>query len=54
MFQTKYDEGSKEWRGCDLPPLYNPKVSLARILLNSLTIYGPKIAQVCKKKLNKK
>lgn len=46
MYQTKYDEKAKEWRGFDLPPLYNPKVSLAQVLLDALTIYRSKIAQV--------
>lgn len=54
MFQTKYDAEAKEWRGCDLPPLYNPKISLARLILNSLTTFGPKIAQVHGKIPNKK
>lgn len=46
MFQTKYNKDIKEWSGCDRPPLYNPKVSLAHVLLDTLNTFGPKIAQV--------
>lgn len=49
MLRTKYDEKIKEWNGCDLPPVYNPKISLAQILLDTLMTYGSKIAQVLNK-----
>lgn len=46
MYRTKYNEKLKVWSGRDLPPLYNPKVSLAQVVLDALTAYGSKIAQV--------
>ncbi|XP_055297301.1 uncharacterized protein LOC129565940 [Sitodiplosis mosellana] len=46
MSPTKYDADAKEWSGCDLPPVYNPEVSLAQVLLDALTAYGSKIAQI--------
>lgn len=46
MFGTTFDKKTKLWRGPDILPLYNPKVSIAQVLLNAMTTYGPKIAQV--------
>lgn len=46
MFSTIYNEKGKIWYGNDIPPLFNPKISLAQALLNSMTNYGPKVAQV--------
>lgn len=46
MFSTIYNKKDKSWHGNDIPPLYNPEISLAQALLNSLTVFGPKIAQV--------
>lgn len=48
MFKTQYDEESKLWRGRDFLPLYNPKVSLAQVILKACVNYGPKLAQVNK------
>lgn len=50
MYRTFYDKESKLWSGPDLPPLYNPKISIAQVIWRSLTAYGPKIAQVLLKK----
>lgn len=44
--RTVYDEKNKLWKGEDVPPLYNPEISLGQVLLKALTIFGPKIAQV--------
>lgn len=46
MFTTNYDETNKLWSGLDIPPMYNPKISLAQVMLNALKTYGSKIAQV--------
>lgn len=46
MFSTSYDEENKLWSGPDVMPLYNPKISLAAVALNSMKNFGPKIAQV--------
>ncbi|XP_055308228.1 probable 4-coumarate--CoA ligase 1, partial [Sitodiplosis mosellana] len=46
MFKTQYDNEAKLWRGRDQLPLYNPKISLAQVILKSCINFGPKIAQV--------
>lgn len=46
MFSTTYNKEGKLWYGNDIPPLYNPNVSVAQVLLDSMTTFGPKIAQV--------
>lgn len=48
MFQTQYDKEAKLWRGRDLLPIYNPKISLAQVILKACINNGPKIAQVTK------
>lgn len=46
MFQTNFDEKTKLWTGADVPPLFNPNISIAQVLLRMLKIHGSKIAQV--------
>lgn len=46
MFSSTYDEETKLWHGPDIPPVYNPFVSIAQVMLNSMSIFGSKIAQV--------
>lgn len=46
MFATKFDEDTKEWSGRNVLPIYNPKISLAQVILTTLNTHGPKIAQV--------
>ena len=46
MFSTQYDKDLKLWSGHDIPPFFNPKISLAQVLLDSMTKFGSKIAQV--------
>lgn len=46
MFKTTYDKNSKVWSGRDILPLYNPKISVAQVLLSALSTYGSRIAQV--------
>lgn len=46
MFTTKYDEENKLWSGRGDLPLYSPEISVAQVVLSSMEIYGPKIAQV--------
>lgn len=53
MFLTSYDEDAKLWYGPDTVPLYNPKISLAQALLDAMSIFGPKIAQVNSETLSK-
>lgn len=50
MFSTTFKQ-EKLWCGRDIPPLYNPKISVAQVLFNAMAKYGPKIAQVKSKKL---
>lgn len=46
MFSTTYNKEEKLWHGDDIPSLLNPDISLAQALLNAMTNFGPKIAQV--------
>ncbi|KAG4067927.1 hypothetical protein HA402_010613 [Bradysia odoriphaga] len=46
MFSTTYNKTEKLWYGPEIQPLYNPKISLAQALLEAMTNYGPKIAQI--------
>lgn len=46
MYSTRFNEAEKLWYGPDVLPLYNPSVNLAQALLNSMSIFGSKIAQV--------
>lgn len=46
MVSTFYNEKEKLWYGPNKPPLYNPDISLAQALLNSMANFGPKIAQI--------
>lgn len=54
MFASTYNEAEKLWYGPEIPPLYNPNINLAQALLNAMSIFGPKVAQVIKKIENKK
>lgn len=45
MFSTTFKQENL-WFGRDIPPLYNPKISLAQVLFNAMAKYGTKIAQV--------
>lgn len=51
MLSTRYDESKNLWYGSDIPPLYNPNINLAQAVLNSMSIFGSKIAQVNWKKI---
>lgn len=46
MFRTFYDEKRKQWNGLKSRPLFNPQTTLGEILLKSMQMHGPKIAQV--------
>lgn len=46
MFHLKFDEVNKIWNSCDVPPALNTNISIGHILLRSLKLNGPKIAQV--------
>lgn len=46
MFQTTFDEVEKLWSGAAVPPLYNPKISVAQVLLRTMELQPQKIAQV--------
>lgn len=43
---TKYDPDLKLWEGPKIKHLYNPKVSIGQVILNMLSLHGPKIAEV--------
>lgn len=46
MYKTVFDKENKLWKGYDVPPLYNPEISIAQVLLKAMTTNGTKIAQV--------
>lgn len=46
MLRTTYDSSAKLWKGASVPPMYNPKISIAHAVLKALANYGPKIAQI--------
>lgn len=48
MFCTQYNKEAKLWSGLNIPPLYNPKLSLAQAILKACEVHGSKIAQVMK------
>lgn len=48
MFHVKFDEENKIWSSCGVPSVLNPNISIGHILLRSLELNGPKIAQVKK------
>lgn len=50
MYSTTYNKEEKLWYGANIPPLYNPKVSIGQVLLNSMSMFGSKIAQVNREK----
>lgn len=52
MFSTTFNQTTKLWTGHDIQPLYNPKISLAQVLFNAMSKFGPKTAQVSSKNLN--
>lgn len=49
---TKYDAEAKLWEGPKIKQLYNPKLSIGQVILNMLTLHGPKIAQVSHQKVH--
>lgn len=51
MFGVKFDEESKTWRTNDIPLVYNTSISLGHILLRSMELFGPRIAQVAISKI---
>ena len=46
MYRTYFDEKAKLWSGCNIPPLYNPKISIGQLVLKSMRSYSSKVAQV--------
>ncbi|XP_055325950.1 uncharacterized protein LOC129579797 isoform X2 [Sitodiplosis mosellana] len=46
MFSTKFDEATKLWSGVTVPPIYNPNVNCAHVLLSSMKVHGSKFAQI--------
>lgn len=46
MSRVKFDEKTKIWSTCGTPVVYNSNISVGHILLKSMEMYGPKIAQV--------
>lgn len=43
---TKYNPVEKLWEGPLIKPLFNPKVPIGQVIINMLSMHGPKIAQV--------
>lgn len=50
MYSTKYDAENRLWSGYDLPPLFNPNISLGQVLQKFMKAHGSKLAQVHRKK----
>lgn len=46
MFSTQYNKDTKLWTGLDVPSVFNPKISIAQVVLKACEVYGSKIAQV--------
>lgn len=46
MNSTFYDKEAKLWYGRDIPPLYNPEISVAQALIRAMIKCSPQIAQV--------
>lgn len=46
MFRTYFDAQRKQWNGLKSRPLFNPQTTLGEVLLKSMQMHGPKIAQV--------
>lgn len=46
MYRTTFDERNKQWNGAKIKSDFNPEESLGRAILNSLQMYGSKVAQV--------
>lgn len=53
MVRVKFDEKRKLWTSCDAPFVYNPNISFGHLLLRSLEMYEPRIAQVRRKSVIK-
>lgn len=45
-YHTIYDETTKTWSGLKTLPTYNPNVSAAQVILNTLKMNSNKIGQV--------
>lgn len=43
---TKYDSKLNLWDGPKIKHLYNPKISIGQVILNMLSLHGPKVAEV--------
>lgn len=48
MLSTKFDSKNKLWKGNEITPIYNAKVSLGQVILKVLEVNGPKFSQVLK------
>lgn len=46
MFSANLNKEENLWRGLDIPPLYHPQISIAQVVLNAMTTFGSKVAQV--------
>lgn len=46
MFRAKFDEKTKEWSSLNVAPVFDPRISVANILLRSMCVNGSKVAQV--------
>lgn len=46
MFRTNFDQENKQWNGVKTKSDFNPDTSLGNVILNSLQVYGSKVALV--------
>lgn len=46
MLSTKFDATAKLWKGKNVTPFYNPKVSVGQVVLRALAVNGSKVSQV--------
>lgn len=54
MFHGKFDKKNQIWDGRDIPPVFNPHISLGNILLKSLALNRSRVAQVNITKITRK
>lgn len=46
FFDTNYDEEENIWKGKEIPPIFNPNISLGQIILWKLERNRYKVGQV--------
>jgi hypothetical protein len=46
FYKTDFDETNKLWRGPDILPLFNPKITIGQAILDVAEVNATKICQV--------